>query len=110
MPKKTPRRPLKAAGKRPARAGTAYPASTMDFSNEWDLTTIPTDAFYRELQRRRAALPRPGRRKPRVCRWCKEEIPTATELRRHQPICEKNPRVARILAEQKARAAKGSPA
>lgn len=70
----------------------------MEYSDSWDVTTIPNDVFYRELQRRRASMPRPGRRKPRICRWCKAEIPTATELRRHQPICEKNPRVARILA------------
>lgn len=72
----------------------------MEFTQEWDLTTIPDEALRREVQRRRARKPRPTSRKPAACIWCKEMQPTATERRAHQRLCSKNPRVQRILEAQ----------
>lgn len=72
----------------------------MEYSQEWDLSSIPDTAFYAELQRRRASKPRPGRRNPGLCRWCNQPQPSVRDRRKHQTVCPKNPRVARILAAQ----------
>jgi hypothetical protein len=69
----------------------------MDYSDDWDLSTIPKDVFYREAHRRRSTAPRPGRRVSRPCPYCKEMFATA-ELNAHKPLCPQNPRVQRILA------------
>ena len=79
----------------------------MDYSDDWDLSTIPKEIFYREMQRRRATAPRPGRRVSRPCPYCKEPFATV-ELNAHKPVCPQNPRVQRILAAH-ARADKPQP-
>lgn len=71
-----------------------------DYREDWDLTTIPKEVFYREVRRRQVTAPRPGRRILRPCPHCGAMFPTR-ELKDHKPLCEKNPRVQRILAAQK---------
>lgn len=69
----------------------------MDYSEEWDLTTIPKEEFYREARRRQASAPRPGGRVLRPCPYC-GEVKSRLELDAHKPVCARNPRVQRILA------------
>lgn len=73
----------------------------MDYTPEWDLTTIPHNEFYREARRRQASAPRPSLHKPSPCRWCRAEFPTTNARKAHEPLCEQNPRVKKILASQK---------
>ncbi len=74
----------------------------MDYSEEWDLSTIPREVFYKEARRRQATAPRPGRRVLRDCPYCKKTFATA-ELNAHKPVCPENPRVRRVLAAQQER-------
>ena len=74
----------------------------MDYSEDWDLTTIPKEKLFSEVRRRQASAPRPGRRVLRDCPYCGQKMATV-ELNAHKPVCPRNPRVQRVLAAQQAR-------
>ncbi len=64
----------------------------MDYSETWNLKSIPRDVFYKELSRRsyeeRVAQGTIGGRPIvlRVCRKCGQKFSTVA-LRKHQPRC-----------------------
>jgi hypothetical protein len=83
------------------KAGCHNELDSMDYSEDWDLTTIPKDKLFSEVRRRQAKAPRPGRRVLRDCPYCGQEMATV-ELNAHKPVCLQNPRVQRVLAAQQA--------
>lgn len=74
----------------------------MDYSKDWDLSTIPKEEFYKEARRRQASAPRPNRRVLRPCPYCGETY-ARVELEAHKPVCPQNPRVKRILEANRAK-------